>query len=229
MSESGYLIVKNWSEFQHYKDRNPPWIKVYRTILRDYKYAQLSDSSKLLLVFLWLLAAEDFGRVPNDAKWVKKQIPFDGKIDFTPLIDNGFLSTEQDASNKIADCKRNDTPSVSVSVDIYWSENNLTSEFNSFKKMRKQTRKPINDVALTRLIAKHKKLVKDGYDPAEIINLATERCWASFFPPREDIEKVPSTTADIQKLVREKNITLPDNCTLFDARKIISQKTGMSL
>jgi hypothetical protein len=38
-----YLRVKNWSEFQHYKDRNPPWIKLHRTLLdHDYEAAILA-------------------------------------------------------------------------------------------------------------------------------------------------------------------------------------------
>lgn len=231
MSNADLLSVRNWGKFQHYKDRSPPWIKIYRTLLRDYDFSRLSDSSKLLLLELWLLAAESDGRIPNDPKWVKKQIPFDGKVDFKPLIDSGYLVMEQDASNMIADCKQNDTRSVSVSsLNIYWSENNLKDEYTAFKKMRVQTRKPINDVAADRLIAKHKKLVADGHDPAEIINLATERCWASFFPPKKDsVEKVPISVKDIQKLVIEKNITLPDNCTPFDARRVIADETGMRL
>jgi len=27
------LRVKNWGKFQHYKDRNPPWIKLHRGLL----------------------------------------------------------------------------------------------------------------------------------------------------------------------------------------------------
>ena len=29
--------VKNWSKFQHYKNRNPPWIRLHVEILDDYK------------------------------------------------------------------------------------------------------------------------------------------------------------------------------------------------
>ena len=27
------LTIKNWHKFQHYKDRNPPWIKLHYEIL----------------------------------------------------------------------------------------------------------------------------------------------------------------------------------------------------
>ena len=27
--------IKGWVKFQHFKDRRPPWIKLYRDILED--------------------------------------------------------------------------------------------------------------------------------------------------------------------------------------------------
>lgn len=187
-----YLNVKDWEKHQHYRDRKPPWIKLYKDLLDNYDFACLSDSNKLLLIEIWLLASKCENRIPEDEKWIRKQLPFNGKVDFKTLIKSGFLVREQSASKTLADCKQNATRSVSVSgvnkdnkFNKYWSENSLEAEYANFKKMRRQIRKPINDVAETRLIAKHKRLVADGNDPSELINLATERCWASFFPIKE--------------------------------------------
>ena len=59
-----YLRVKNWEKFQHYKDRTPPWIKLYRDLLNDYEFSCLQDASKAHLMLIWLLAfshaASDF-------------------------------------------------------------------------------------------------------------------------------------------------------------------------
>jgi hypothetical protein len=60
-----YLRVKNWAEFQHYKDRNPPWIKLHRALLDDYEFARLPDASKAHLVLIWLLASQSDGRIPK--------------------------------------------------------------------------------------------------------------------------------------------------------------------
>ena len=30
------LHIKNWGEFQHYKKRNPPWIKLHKKLLDDF-------------------------------------------------------------------------------------------------------------------------------------------------------------------------------------------------
>ena len=30
------MRIKNWAQFQHFKDRSPPWIKLHREFLDDY-------------------------------------------------------------------------------------------------------------------------------------------------------------------------------------------------
>ena len=52
------LVPKNWSNFQHYKDRKPIWIKLHRSILDDYDFHRLPTASKALAPLLWLLASE---------------------------------------------------------------------------------------------------------------------------------------------------------------------------
>lgn len=51
--------IKNWAKFQHFKDRRPPWIKLYRDILDDQDWHDLDGDSAKTLVALWLLASED--------------------------------------------------------------------------------------------------------------------------------------------------------------------------
>ena len=53
------MQIKNWSEFQHFKDRRPPWIKLHRDILENRDISTISDCSFRVLVSLWLLASED--------------------------------------------------------------------------------------------------------------------------------------------------------------------------
>lgn len=52
------MKVKNWQEFQHYKDRAPPWVKLHKTLLDDYEYQSLPVASRALAPMLWLLASE---------------------------------------------------------------------------------------------------------------------------------------------------------------------------
>jgi hypothetical protein len=58
-------VVKNWGKFQHFKDRKPPWIKLYRDILDDPEWFDLSGNDAKALVMLWLIASENFGCLPD--------------------------------------------------------------------------------------------------------------------------------------------------------------------
>ena len=105
------LKPKNWSVFQHYKDRCPPWIKLHRDLLNDRSFMRLPIASKALAPMLWLLASES------------KDGVFDGSLDelvfrlhisekdyqqgIKPLIDNGFFVV---ASGLLAECYQDAIP-----------------------------------------------------------------------------------------------------------------------
>lgn len=78
------LKVKNWAKHQHFKDRRPPWIKLYRDILDDIEWNDLDGEDAKTLVMLWLIASENSGVLPDvktlafrlrrSAKDVEKQL-----------------------------------------------------------------------------------------------------------------------------------------------------------
>lgn len=53
------MKIKNWAKFQHFKDRRPPWVKLYRDLLDDHDWHELDAEAAKILVSLWLLASED--------------------------------------------------------------------------------------------------------------------------------------------------------------------------
>lgn len=53
------MRVKNFEKFQHFKDRSPPWVKLYRDILDDIEWFELDPAAAKTLVMLWLIASED--------------------------------------------------------------------------------------------------------------------------------------------------------------------------
>ena len=90
----GYLKIKNWEEYQHYKDRNPPWIKLHVKTLNDRAFTDLSSSNRGLLIQLWILASENEGQISNDLEEIKYRLR-DTNIkqkDLNSLIEKGFLS-----------------------------------------------------------------------------------------------------------------------------------------
>jgi hypothetical protein len=97
-----YLTIKNFEKFQHYKERNPPWIKIHRELFLDYEFGCLQDASKLHLMLIWLLASQLDNKIPNNPEFVKEQIHVKEEVDLNLLISKGFLiplaSCKQDAS-----------------------------------------------------------------------------------------------------------------------------------
>jgi hypothetical protein len=65
------MKIKNWSKFQHFKDRKPPWVKLYRDLLDDIEWHELDPIAAKVLVMLWLIASEDEGSIPPN-----KQLAF---------------------------------------------------------------------------------------------------------------------------------------------------------
>lgn len=59
------MRIKNWHKFQHFKDRSPPWIKLYRDILDDLDWHNLPPASAKALVMIWLIASESNGELPD--------------------------------------------------------------------------------------------------------------------------------------------------------------------
>ena len=60
------MKIKNWSKFQHFKDRRPPWIKLYRDLLDDIDWHQLDPLASKVLVMCWLIASEEDGNIPDN-------------------------------------------------------------------------------------------------------------------------------------------------------------------
>lgn len=67
MNDERRIEVCNWNKFQHYKDRDPPWIKNYTRLLADHNYLSLTLRQRGILHGLWLLYAasgRDLGHSP---------------------------------------------------------------------------------------------------------------------------------------------------------------------
>jgi len=65
--EEGEIVdeftVRNWRKYQHYTDRNPPWIKLHFEILSSEDWVMLADDSRVLLIACMLIASRNQGKV----------------------------------------------------------------------------------------------------------------------------------------------------------------------
>lgn len=82
-----YIKCKNWPTFQQYKDRDPKWIKLHRSLLDNYEYSKLPDAQKSHVTGLWLLAARLDNKIPSDPAWIGKQINASSAINLSKLSD----------------------------------------------------------------------------------------------------------------------------------------------
>ena len=100
--------VKDWQDHQHYKDRSPPWIKLHRSLLDDYKFHCLPVASRAIAPLLWLLASDDSGMVNIDPDFLSfrlRMTPEEADAAIKPLINKGWLEPVTDASAALAPCK----------------------------------------------------------------------------------------------------------------------------
>ena len=112
-----YIRVRNFERFQHYRDRSPPWIKLYNELLDDYEFGCLQDASKMHLVLIWLLASRTDNKIPADPKWIARRISATERVDLAPLLRAGFIeqiqelqTAEQVASIALANGKQHAIP-----------------------------------------------------------------------------------------------------------------------
>lgn len=108
--------VKNWRQFQHYKQRRPPWIKLHRELLDNYEFSCLPPASQALAPRLWLLASESAeGEIPDDLAELAFRLRASEKdvaFALKGLSDKGFIEGYHHASATLAERKQNLTAEV---------------------------------------------------------------------------------------------------------------------
>lgn len=121
MHMASYFRIRNFERFQHYKDRNPPWIRLYGALWRDRAFFRLPDALKAHLIGLFALAARLDNRIPDDPEWLAHELCASERIDLAALVASGFLVPEHHASAAVAPCE----PAVPASVSV--SDSDLNS------------------------------------------------------------------------------------------------------
>lgn len=94
VNSDGWIVVPNWERFQHYKDRTPPWIKLYLELLHKPEFLDLTFAARGVLMTVWLLYTASDGVL--DVSQVRAQCTskararhFQGHLE--ALSDAGFI------------------------------------------------------------------------------------------------------------------------------------------
>jgi len=119
------LTVKNYNKFQHFKDRRPPWIKLYRDLLDDLEWHDLEPGAAKALVMIWLIASENEGKLPEP-----KKLAFRLRLSDTEMLHllrrlSHWLV--QDDNGPISTCHQVDIPEKEVETE-YRAETETESE-----------------------------------------------------------------------------------------------------
>lgn len=69
---SRVIAIRNWEEFQHYKDRSAPWIKLYRDLLTSESWVLGTDISRVVQVASMLLAVRYQNATPLNFPLLKR-------------------------------------------------------------------------------------------------------------------------------------------------------------
>ena len=111
--------IKDWEKFQHYKNRRPPWIRLYRDILDDPDFYEMSGDDFKLLSMLWLIASEDpelEGKLPDSKKLAFRLRISEAKLGQALKRLNCWVIS--DTSNVLADCLQHAIPDQTRSEQI---------------------------------------------------------------------------------------------------------------
>jgi hypothetical protein len=183
------LKIKNWQDFQHYKDRAPPWIKLHNTLLTSEVWVMGNDATRALVVASMLLASRNNandGTFNGDPEYVKRFAYLNSTPDFKPLIQYGFIEVLQDASNMLATCNteerrgetETDKPKAAFSFKTELLNIGVAAELVADWLAVRKTKKATN--TKTALDKFNREVAKSGWTHEQAIRHCVERNWQGF-------------------------------------------------
>lgn len=102
MSDSDWYYIRNWWKYQHYKNRNPPWIKLHKSIRTDPAFQSLSHAKRWQCCELWIVASDMDGRLPADPAYIARTLGLyhrQSAVDLLALLESKLLITKYDSRN----------------------------------------------------------------------------------------------------------------------------------
>jgi len=177
--------IKNWNKFQHFKDRRPPWVKLYRDLLDDLEWFELDPVSSKNLINLWLIASEYDGCLPSIEILsfrlrLKKQ-----EVERVLSCLSHWL--EQDDISVISERYQDDRPEREKEREIEKEKELETKSrtpegvsdlvFKDFVKLRNGLKAPVTETALKGL---QREADKAGITLQAVLEICCQNGWRGF-------------------------------------------------
>jgi len=176
------MRIKNWNKFQHFKDRKPIWIKLYRDLLDDLNWHELDGKSAKALVMIWLIASENFGKLP-ETKSLAFRLRMSEK-DTKDIVTKLSAWLEQDDINGISEGYQDDMPEKRREETDKEKEKEKDTPlgvsqqvWDSFVKQRKTKKAQVTDLVIDGI---QKEADKAGWTLEMALNEVVVRNWQSF-------------------------------------------------
>ena len=87
-----YIQIPDWERFQHYKDRDPPWIKNYVKLLHKDEYLSLSGHARGILHGIWMTYSTSHRQLRGDTATLSRRLNLKvTRHDLEALVQAGFI------------------------------------------------------------------------------------------------------------------------------------------
>jgi hypothetical protein len=184
--------IKDWHKFQHFKDRKPPWIKLYRDILDDLDWHELEPKAAKMLVSLWLISSEDDGYLPETKKLAFRLRMTEASI--LELLNRLSHWLEQTDIEATSPGYQGDVPETEKETETEGARKPRfvlpdwipAEAWKGYEDMRVRIRKPMTDRARGLVIKEMDKLREQGHDPAAVLDRSTLKGWTDVYPLKGD-------------------------------------------
>lgn len=178
------MKIKNWSKFQHFKDRKPPWVKLYRDVLDDLEWHELDPLASKVLVMCWLIASEDEGRLPNiktlsfRLRMTEKQtIDCINKLSHWLEQDDINVISEQYQVDSLETEKETETKKEKKATVVATPVGVSESVWLDFVALRKSKKAPLTNTAIQGLM---REAAKAKMTLEQVMSTCCERGWVGF-------------------------------------------------
>lgn len=205
--------IKNWNKFQHFKDRRPPWIKLYRDLLDDLEWHQLDPLAAKVLVMLWLIASESDGNLP-EIKILAFRLRMSEK-DVAQSVSKLSHWLDQDDIKAISQRYQDDLPETETETETKKEKKeNIAiaplsvdkSVWEDFLKIRKAKRAPMTATALEAI---KREAEKAGWPLNDAIRECVTRGWQGFKADWVEHRKNAGPDPGLAKLKEDEKLARP--------------------
>lgn len=114
-----YLRIKKWEQYQHYKQRDAPWLKLYRSLLVSPMWIESNDHQKALMTSLMLLAMTSGNRILYKPMYIQAVAHLEREPDLKWLMDMDFCEIFDEPSANVIVANNCDASKVAINVGTH--------------------------------------------------------------------------------------------------------------